>query len=59
MIFLPWIAFLLGMAYMIRQGFKDKREFFRQQDERERSEPASDKRSTSPTGRENVTPRTA
>jgi hypothetical protein len=36
MIFLPWIAFLLGMAYMIWQGFKDKREFFRQQDERER-----------------------
>ena len=29
MIFLPWITFLLGIAYMIWQGDKAKREYLR------------------------------
>jgi hypothetical protein len=30
MIFLPWIAFFLGVAYMIWQGTKAKKEYLRQ-----------------------------
>jgi hypothetical protein len=29
MIYLPWIVFLLGIAYMIWQGDKAKREYLR------------------------------
>jgi len=34
MIFLPWVVFLLGMAWMIYDGFKAKREYLREQAEK-------------------------
>ncbi|HEY5174208.1 MAG TPA: hypothetical protein VII95_01430 [Terriglobales bacterium] len=39
MIYLPWAAFLLAMAWMIRQGFKAKKEYLRnrQAEEKERA----------------------
>jgi hypothetical protein len=33
MIYLPWIAFLLGIAWMTRQGYKAKREYLRRKAE--------------------------
>ncbi len=37
MIYLPWIAFLLGVAWMIWQGNKAKREYLRRKaEEKER-----------------------
>jgi hypothetical protein len=35
MIALPWIAFLLGVAYMIWQGTKAKREYLRRKAEQD------------------------
>lgn len=38
MIYLPWIAFLLGIAWMIWQGNKAKREYLRRKvEEKERA----------------------
>jgi len=38
MIYLPWIAFLLGIAWMIWQGDKAKREYLRRKvEEKERA----------------------
>ena len=36
MIYLPWIVFLLGIAWMIHQGDKAKREYLRRKSEQER-----------------------
>jgi hypothetical protein len=36
MIFLPWIAFLLSISYMIWQGTKAKKEYLRRKTEQER-----------------------
>jgi hypothetical protein len=36
MIYLPWIAFLLGILWMIRQGSKSKEEYLRQRKAAER-----------------------
>jgi heme exporter protein D len=59
MIYVPWIAFLLGMAYMIRQGFADKREYLRRKDEtRERLKEEQQDQATQ-TAHEKVMPRTA
>jgi len=33
MIYLPWIVFLLGVAYMIWQGDKAKKEYLRRKKE--------------------------
>jgi len=41
MIFLPWIAFLLGVAYMIWQGTKAKKEYLRQKGTPKGTTPAS------------------
>ncbi len=41
MIFLPWIAFLLGVAYMIWQGTKAKKEYLRQKSVSKGATPAS------------------
>ncbi len=44
MIYLPWIAFLLGIAWMIWQGNKAKREYLRRKaEERARGEAAMPK----------------
>jgi len=45
MIYLPWIAFILGIVWMIWQGNKAKREYVRrkvQEDERARREARED-----------------
>jgi hypothetical protein len=36
MIYLPWIVFLLGMAYMIWQGTKAKKEYLRRKMDQEK-----------------------
>jgi hypothetical protein len=36
MIFLPWIAFLLGISYMIWQGTKAKKEYLRRKMDQEK-----------------------
>jgi len=36
MIYLPWIVFLLGIAWMIHQGDKAKKEYLRRKGEQER-----------------------
>jgi hypothetical protein len=36
MIFLPWIAFLLGIGYMIWQGTKAKKEYLRRKMDQEK-----------------------
>jgi hypothetical protein len=36
MIYLPWIVFLLGILWMIRQGDKAKKEYLRRKVEQER-----------------------
>ncbi len=33
MIYLPWVAFLLGMGFMIWQGFADKKKYLRRKAE--------------------------
>ena len=33
MIYLPWIAFLLGMAWMIHQAYKAKKQYLRRKAE--------------------------
>ena len=41
MIFLPWIAFLLGIGYMIWQGTKAKKEYLRRKMDQEKPTRAS------------------
>jgi len=44
MIFLPWIAFLLGVSYMIWQGTKAKKEYLRQKSATKGTTPAPSSR---------------
>lgn len=41
MIYLPWVAFLLGMAFIIWQGFASKKEYFRRKAQEEEAAKAS------------------
>lgn len=42
MIFLPWVVFLLGVAWMIYDGFKAKKEYLVEQAKRQQKQPSTD-----------------
>jgi hypothetical protein len=59
MIFLPWIVFFLGIAYMTWRALADKRHYLREQAQvREQNNPATTKTQTAQSTRD-TTPRTA
>ncbi len=59
MSYLFWFVFFSIMAYMIWQGYADKRAYLRNQaQERERSQLAAEKNLGAPTAHEGATPRT-
>ncbi len=41
MIYLPWVAFIVGIAWMIWQGNKAKKEYFRHKSEGKERAPRS------------------